>query len=374
MVLSMSNEQTTARDQRVSVRRMDAGARWAGALKALGVILLFGMMWTMSACSDGPKSCLKLTLMSAETQDSGLVSLFIRVECDGLPLKGLNESNFEIIENGDPISSFESQKRVSAATQSAGDVFRSYTMLMLDMSGSIVDSNSVGPLVEASKAFVATTVGEGASVGIFLFDGRSYIEELVPFTEDQAKLDSGLDSLANYQVVDRSTNLNGAIIHGVERLRTTQLYEDKALLTGATLVIFTDGTDRAQRYTNLEAQAAANDAARSGMTIYSVGLGVEVNIDELEALGQSGFEYIIDTSRLVDAFAGIAEKIDALNSGYYGVAYCSSARGGEQQIIVQVKYDNQISIVKTTFDAEIFGVGCNVDDADLTSIPQESTP
>jgi hypothetical protein len=324
---------------------------------------LFGL----SACSDAKKSCIDATLMSINVQRNGLVTLFFRVSCDGRSVEGLNDASFEILENGQPISGFESQKRVAASQQADGSVFRAYAMLLVDMSGSIVDSNSVPPLVSAAKSFVSKLAGPGQHVGIYVFDGRSYLEEIVPFTGDKAILLEGLDSLLSFKVVDRSTNLNGAVINGIERLQAALQYEETALLTAGTMVVFTDGTDRAQRYVSLEAQETVTQAVKRGLSVYTIGLGVDVNIEELELLGQTGFQLVTSAAAILDAFDRIADRIERLNSGYYGLAYCSSARGGTQDISVQITHNGQLGVLRANFNAEPFGLGCSTETPGATS-------
>lgn len=327
------------------------------------LLLLLLAVPTVGGCSKGKKGCLNPQLMSTEVEKSGLVTMFFRLECDGKSIEGLGDDDFQVFENGEPISAFESQKRVAASEQGDGSVFLAYTMLLIDMSGSIIDSGNVEPLVSAAKTFVRKLSGPGQKIGIYAFDGRAYIEEIVPFSIDEDELLAGLDLLTTYKVTDRSTNLNGAVINGIERLRGALQYEQVALLSAGTLVVFTDGTDRAQRFVSLEAQEVVDKAVKRGLSVYTIGLGVEVNEDELKLLGGSGFEYVTNASAILDAFDRIAEKIEQLNSGYYGLAYCSSARGGTQEITVRITYKNEESVIKTSYTADLFGLGCSTENA-----------
>ena len=74
------------------------------------------------------------------------------------------------------ISKFESKQTIQNPDVAAV----MYTMLLVDMSGSITEANQADALVDAAKSF-AQKVGKSQKVGVYAFDGSTHLTPVAPF-------------------------------------------------------------------------------------------------------------------------------------------------------------------------------------------------
>ena len=124
------------------------------------------------------------------------VSWLFRVDtCRGDAVSGLTATQFEIYEDGKKVSAFESQQRIAPK----GERFRLYSVVLLDLSGSLLLSGDFPALQRAAGEYldaVLTGTGDGHHVQVMTFDGRAEPQVLVPFTADLATLKAGIASLS----------------------------------------------------------------------------------------------------------------------------------------------------------------------------------
>lgn len=95
------------------------------------------------------------------------VWVFFTVQRGDEPVGGLSAEDFTIYEDGEEVSKFESRQTIQNPEAAAV----MYTMLLVDMSGSVTESSQVDPLVEAAKSF-SERVGKSQKVGILVQRGR----------------------------------------------------------------------------------------------------------------------------------------------------------------------------------------------------------
>ena len=110
------------------------------------------------------------------------------------------------------------------------------------MCGSVVDSGEMPALIQAASTF-GDRVGPYQKVAVYTFDGSPHLTQVVGFG---GNVRGGVGALATRRPRDPSTNLNGAVIEGVKVLQQQMEHAPVPLRFG-TLVVFTDGTDRAHR-------------------------------------------------------------------------------------------------------------------------------
>jgi hypothetical protein len=245
------------------------------------------------------------------------------------PVGGLTADDFVIYEDGDAVSKFES-KQIILNPEVAAVM---YTMLLVDMSGSITESGQADNLVDAAKGF-ADRVGKTQKVGVYAFDGEVKIHSVVPFTEAQGSVQGGLDGLRSYKPKDTSTNLHGAVIEGLRELKK-ELDKDKRPLKFGTLVVFTDGTDRANRNTRDEMKAELKDEKYETYQKLAIGVGAEIGKAKLEDIGTDGTELASDQAKVKEAFDKTAAKIEAHMKRFYLLSYCTPARKGEHEVTIE---------------------------------------
>ena len=289
-----------------------------------------------------------MDFLEGSTDLPSVIQIIFRLKCDGEPVPGLDEEDFSIFEDGESISVFESDQQIVPTVAR----YQLSTLLMLDMSGSMVESGNLPALQAAASTFIDKLGGE-QEVAVYTFDGQESPTLLVPFTSDDALLDEGIASLTDYEIADTSTNLNGAVLSGLSIL-DVEATEHTDKLFGGTLAIFTDGKDQAGRVANDVAAEAAQGSAHS---VYSVGLGGEIAEDHLGDIGKDGALFSEDVDDLSDTFDALAADILAEANSLYILAYCSPKRAGTHDL--KLKLNDSTAKLNYTFDATGFEGGCD---------------
>jgi hypothetical protein len=98
-------------------------------------------------------------------------------------------------------------------------------------------------------------------------------------------------------------------------------------------VVFTDGTDHAQRRAKADAIRAVEDTTFRYHTLvstYTIGLGKEIDKATLIRLAKDGFVFADSVHKLVPSFESIANRILLDAKSPYRVEYCSPLRDGEE--------------------------------------------
>src|SRR5688500_1811387 len=178
---------------------------------------------------------LRLEMLDASVQKPSTVAVYFTVDTDdGQPVAGLTAEQFRIYEDGQLVSTFESKQTI-LNPEVAADHF---TLLLVDMSGSVSESGDVPAIVDAASAF-SERVGKYQRVAVYAFDGRKQIHRITDFSPRGTSVERGAEKLGTFRTEDPSTNLNGAVIEGLEILDRALSRADAPLRFG-TLVVFTD--------------------------------------------------------------------------------------------------------------------------------------
>jgi hypothetical protein len=296
------------------------------------------------------------TIKTAEQRPSN-VAVYFKVQMrSGEPVGGLSASEFRIYEDRQLVSQYESKQTIVNPEVAAAH----YTLLLVDMSGSVTESGAIDTLIQAAGTFT-DRVEKQEKVGVYAFAGDSELYPIVPFTDQAASAKSGLGQLATFKPKDPSTNLNGAVVKALDQLDISLGRAQQPLKFG-TLVVFTDGTDRASRVT---AEAMEQHVREKPFDVFAIGLGGEIKPSELAAIGKNGTALAADGHAVVKAFDDIGAKVEGRTRSYYLLSYCSPARAGMHQVRIEAVLKNaqgnseQTGSVDSTFDATGFGPGCD---------------
>lgn len=294
---------------------------------------------------------LNVKLINSQQKKPNNVWVFFTVMDGKDPVGGLVADDFTISEDGEVVSKFESKQLIQNPEVAAV----MYTMLLVDMSGSITESGQADALVDAAKAF-AERVGKTQKVGVYAFDGEEKIHSVVPFTEAQGSVQGGLEGLRKYKPKDPSTNLHGAVVEGVKTLKT-ELDKDRRPLKFGTLVVFSDGTDRAARVTRDQMKDELGKDEYQDYQMFAIGVGAEIEKAGLGDIGRDGTELAQDQSKVKEVFDKVAGKIEAQTKRFYLLSYCTPARKGDHEVTVQANRPNPKSSgsVDYKFNADGFG-------------------
>ncbi len=320
------------------------------SLAATCAIALLMVLCTTTGCA------LKLTPIQTASDKPSNVAVYFKVETGkGEPVANLSADQFEIYEDDALVSVLESQQTILNPEVAASH----YTLLLIDMSASVVDSDDADKVTEAALLFTST-VEENTKVAIYAFDGEADIHKISDFTGSGATADARANSLGNFSPKDKSTNLNGAIIQGLEVLDAGLEKADNPLRIG-TLVVFTDGTDRAARVTESDMLRAVNETPYD---VFAIGLGAEMSESDLRKIGRDGTALATNSDEIQAAFETIGQRIEQLTRSYYLLSYCSPSRAQQHTVTIKAKHTPEggreaTGRLETQFDAEGFTKGCD---------------
>jgi VWFA-related protein len=317
-------------------------------------------------CLNLGENELLLSIQDQYTTLPGKVSIFFRVsDTNGNPVPGLTADQFTIYEQGrndacfSTISKTESQARISPNAQ----IFSNNTLLVLDLSNSVL-SSSMEELKTASMSFVDNVMPSAESpafrMAIYWFDGEDELHLLNPLTSSKSELNAAIQGITQDISSDPSTDLYGAVIKATN-VAEDLLKEstDDRTIGAASVVIFTDGTDQASRYTENAALSAVTNADKN-ISFFSIGLGAEIDAEVLADIGKTYSVFASNKEELETTFNDISFRVSQQANSFYLFEYCSPKRdgSGESNLAIQVTDDNRKGAVQTKFSANGFVGGC----------------
>jgi VWFA-related protein len=303
---------------------------------------------SIAACGG---SGLKLTRIDSSHQRPSNVAVYFTVETDdGEPVAGLTADAFRIYEDGNLVSVHESKQTILNPEVAAAH----HAILLVDMSGSVTESDDVPTIVAASTAF-ADRIGKYQRMAVYAFDGRPQLTKLADFTGDSGQLATGIARLDSFEPKDPSTNLNGAVLEATKIL-DRQMRRAREPLVFGTLIVFSDGSDRAARVSRQDLHAALDEFPHD---IYVIGVGEEIDEDELTAIGRSGAILTKNRAEITSAFEQMAARVEAASRRYYLLGYCSPARHGAHEVTIEANANGRSGSLRYDFDARGFTAPCD---------------
>ncbi|MBK8975436.1 MAG: VWA domain-containing protein [Planctomycetes bacterium] len=338
-----------------------------------------------SGSGGGPGTVTGELTLNARVSSSPPANVSILFEATdrlGQPVADLlTRGSIQLFENGQRVSPFESRQRI----QPIGRQIAFSTLLLLDLSGSIVRSGNLPRLKDSARRFVETLLdpasanAQAREIAVAYFPGTSTgrgIRIVSDFSTDIARIQAEIDAIRG--APDTTTNLNEAILRGFEALDARQaelLATTEVELTEGSLAVFTDGTDRAGTVPLEDVLTAIETTPNR---VFTIGLQGEIDEGVLRQIGRSGFVLVDDIQNLQARFQEVANTIRAAANRFYAVEYCSPKRGGEHQLTVVATIGDSSGATTTRFDASAFRAGCRVpegaaelsgaDDAQLTAL------
>ena len=309
---------------------------------------------------------LLLSIQNQSTSLPGKVSILFRVtDTNGNPISGLTADQFTIYEQGrnddcfNTISSSESLARISPNSQ----IFNNNTLLVLDLSNSVLQS-SLEELKVAASSFVENVIPspetDSFQMAIYWFDGEDELHLLNPLTSSAEELVASINGITEDISNDPSTDLYGAVI------KATDIAEDlvegnsqDTVVRAASVVLFTDGTDQASRFSEESALRAVNDA-NSNISFFTIGLGAEIDTDILGQIGRTASVFASNTEELETTFNQISQRVSEQANSFYLFEYCTPKRdgSGENNLVIQLTDGGLQGAVQTRFSADGFTGGC----------------
>ncbi len=290
---------------------------------------------------------LRPQLVDASVQKPSNVAVYFTVDTRrGEPVPGLVAEDFRILEDDKLVSPFESKQTILNPEVAA----KHYTLLLVDMSASVAGSGQLPALQDAVNRFTSR-LSAYQETAVYAFDGRTELVPLRGFAPGAAPV-----SLANFSSQDPSTNLNGAIVKGLDVLEK-QLEHSVVPLRFGTLVVFTDGTDHAHR---VERDAVLRALGEVNFDVFVIGVGAEIDERELTAFGRNGVALSKNPDLVGEQFDRIAARIEGFSKRYYLLSYCSPARAGTHWLTIEpVTAQGARGRLDYQFNADGFGPQCD---------------
>lgn len=313
-------------------------------LAKLHAFLTLALVASVSGCAG-----LKLQMVDRSVQRPSNIAVYFTVDTTrGDPVPDLTPADFHIYEDGEPVSVFESKQTILQPEVAAAH----YTLLLVDMSGSVSGSPDMDKVVAGAASF-AQQVGRYQKLGVYAFDGSPHITQVVPFGGGDPQ--GTVRAFANFQPRDPSTNLNGAVVEAIKVL-DHQLAQSTLPLRFGTLVVFTDGTDHAARVSRDALHEALTDL---DFEVYAIAVGAEVNDQEIRAIGRNGTFTSKNPADIRRGFEEIASRIEGFSRRYYLLSYCSPARAGHHNVEIEAVKGSMRGRLDYDFKADGFGPNCD---------------
>jgi hypothetical protein len=287
---------------------------------------------------------------SAFQRPSNVAVYFTVDTAGGDPVGGLAATDFRIYEDDALVSPTESQQTIVNPEVAA----EHYTLLLVDMSGSVAESDQVPALQAAATELVSQIEGSSQRVAVYPFDGSEELHPIVGFTTSGGA-SAGVSRLGSFRPEDPSTNLHGAVVAGFAVLDEA-LARSRVPLHFGTVVVFTDGSDRAARVSRSDMNRAIDD---SPYDVFAIGVGSEIDEGTLGDVGRNGYVLVEDSAAITEAFRQVAQRVVAMTQRYYLLSYCSPARAGTHRVTVEAVTPDATGRLSYDFDAAGFGPNCN---------------
>jgi Ca-activated chloride channel family protein len=244
--------------------------------------------------------------------ESRLVNVALNVvDENGAPVGGLNRDDFEIAEDSQPqkIAIFDRESTTPLEI-----------VLAIDASESVLGDERLE--LQAAKKFVQSILRPQDGVDLMVF--ADDVTELVPFTNDVRRIDSGLGRIAHGD----ATALYDAIYLASQRLGETPVKEGQRRV----VVLITDGenTTRHGQY-----DSALEQAQRAGAMVYALiivpieadagrNTGGEHALIQLARDTGGKYYYVEDKRDLAPAFAHVSDDLRT----QYTLGYYAPQKGG----------------------------------------------
>lgn len=263
-------------------------------------------------------------------------------------------TDFQYKEDDEEISQYE-------AAIGPAHFFDSYatTLLLLDVSGGIVNSMNLDSLRQVAWQFVSSTSTSSTGpqnnqFAVFTFDGSRDIREVITYTNFLPTLDGAIKGINEACMQDCSSNLHGAVMKAIEDLEEEVGKETY----GARLVVISDFHHRAgvdgMDYPAWETVAERIKA--SHLSFFAIGIGPEIDEKTMNAIGRDGAKKLGTSMRdLGQLFAQWHQE-----NQRYRVCYCSPARAGKHDFAIVAKKEGLSATYTHSFDANANFVHCKI--------------
>ncbi|HJX26938.1 MAG TPA: VWA domain-containing protein, partial [Thermoanaerobaculia bacterium] len=238
-----------------------------------------------------------------EQVDVDLVELYTTVlDRGGHPVEGMEAKDFSVTEDGTKQEIVRFEKVTDLPI---------HATVALDVSASM--DKSMDQAQAAALQFMQETIRPKDRAAVVLFNDRPTLT--TKFTNDLTALAGGLAGVK----AERGTSLYDTIVFS--------LYYFNGIKGQRTVLLLSDGKDEGSRFTY---EDALEYARRAGVTIYTIGLGEDIDKKKLERISEETggrFFQVEDASKLSGIYAAIEKELRS----QYLIAYQSTNTSGSTE-------------------------------------------
>jgi len=314
-------------------------------------LVSIGAAWTAAACATTAQEggTLRVKVIESATDKPSNVALHLSVgRKSGEPLVGLKPDNFRIFEDGKLVP--EDKAKRMLLNPKAAEVH--ITMLLVDLSGPIVESPSFPELIKQVGEFLER-LQPNHQLTASLFDGRDELRTVLE--PDENDIDKALSRIRHYRPEDRKGNLNGAIVRALGML-DKQLAKSTASRKLSNLVVFTDRGDMAAKVPEEELEVALD---KTPADVYVIGVGPGIKRPELGKVARTDAFYSTQLTDLATGFDHLGKHLAVGAEGQYLLSYCSPKRKGQHEVEIEVITEKEHGKFTHRFNADGFVKGCS---------------
>jgi len=308
---------------------------------------LAGALAVAGGC--GSTTSLAIKAVAVSTQAPSNVAVHLKVTQPEGATATLLASDFVVEEDGKAIPA----KKLRRALLPSSLVVDRYVMLVVDLSGPLVDSEYLSTFHDVVASF-SERAGLDSHLALFAFDG----DGLKPFIAfDATELKPGLSGMRKFRPHNRTVDIYGAYIAALDELDAAAKASTAAEHT-STLVFVTDRRDKAGKHSLDEANTRLQS---SPADVYVLGLGDAINREELTRLGRPDAFFVEKFRDLGKPFNQAGDRIESKRSEDYVFSYCSLVKSGKKgnkhELELEIESKKWSGSTSTTFSSKGFTKG-----------------
>jgi hypothetical protein len=272
-----------------------------------------------SAVACATTTSLEIKKVAVAVEPPANVAMHLKVTRPDGQAVTLLATDFKVYEDGKAIPA----KKLKRALLPASVAVDRFVMVVIDLSGPLVDSEYLSTLQDAVATFTER-VGKDAHFALSVFDGDG-LKPLVGFEDADRK--AGLAAMRKFRPHNRTIDLWGMFIASLDALDEAAKAKSSVPERASTLVFMTDRRDKAGRHSLDDANTRLQ---ASPATVYVLGVGDGVNREELQRLGKPDAFFVEKLRDLGKPFDDTADRIETTRGQDYVFAYCSTVKPGKR--------------------------------------------
>ncbi|GGZ77018.1 T9SS type A sorting domain-containing protein [Algibacter mikhailovii] len=302
-----------------------------------------------------------------ETSPPSFVDIMFSVtDQKNLGVDYLSGTDFNVLEDGNTISPTETFRCIKKLDEVA---YEQKIVIMLDNSASVA---SVLPQIKSSaislvNQILNNPVITNQEIAIYSFSSSTTL--IQDFTDNVMDIENAINSIS---FGFPSTNLYGSLIEGLNKFSNNYSLD---LIEEGYLIALTDGDDTQGSSTLTQVVAARNQKR-----VFMLGLGNEVNPENLNQIDNTGtsFSSIASIDDLEAEFEQISLDLIQYANSFYWLNYLSPKRNGGHTLTIGLPTNTNTDIDKQIdgnfsangFQDALFGVYANINAQNIYGIDE----